>query len=276
MRNESFELIDKAIEGNKDALEKLLLSVNDMVFNLSLRILGNLYDAEDASQEIITKIITQLSSFRKESAFSTWVYRIATNYLINYKKSMFAKRPLNFEFYEKDIDEGFVPNTPELLQNVDERLLMDELKQSCTNVMLQCFDPESRCIFVLGMMFKVDSNICAEIFGITPEAYRQRLSRIRRRMADFLGEYCGLSKTGKCDCKKRLGYAIESHRLNPHNLEYSNLVNIKNSFTKAMEDMDDLSFIFADLPKYQAPKEIKTFLDQLLSSVSMKHIKVEV
>lgn len=77
----------------------------------------------------------------------------------------------------------------------------------------------------------------------------------------LLGEHCGLSKTGKCDCKKRLGYAIESHRLNPHNLEYSNLESIKNSFTRAMEEMDDLSFIFADLPKYQAPKEIKTFLD---------------
>lgn len=40
MRNESFELVDKAVEGNKDALGKLILSVNDMVFNLSLRMLG--------------------------------------------------------------------------------------------------------------------------------------------------------------------------------------------------------------------------------------------
>lgn len=53
-----------------------------MIFNLSLRMLGSPHDAEDASQEILIKIMSQLSAFRKESAFSTWVYRIATNYLI--------------------------------------------------------------------------------------------------------------------------------------------------------------------------------------------------
>lgn len=275
--DETFELVDKAINGNKKALETLILEVEDLIYNLSLRMLGSPYDAQDASQEIIIKIITQLSAFRKESSFSTWVYRIATNYLINYKKSMFAQHPLSFEFYGQDIDSGFIPNTEDLLQGVDESILAEELKQSCTNVMLQCLDPESRCIYVLGLMFKVDSKICAEIFDITPEAYRQRLSRIRKKVADFLGEYCGLSKTGKCNCKKRVGYAIKTHRLNPKNLEYSNLDCSENqSFTRAMEEMDDLSFIFADMPKYRADQDIKIFLDKLLASDKMKIITGEV
>lgn len=275
--DETFEIVDKAINGNKKALETLILEVEDLIYNLSLRMLGSPYDAQDASQEIIIKIITQLSAFRKESSFSTWVYRIATNYLINYKKSMFAQHPLSFEFYGQDIDSGFIPNTEDLLQGVDESILAEELKQSCTNVMLQCLDPESRCIYVLGLMFKVDSKICAEIFDITPEAYRQRLSRIRKKVADFLGEYCGLSKTGKCNCKKRVGYAIKTHRLNPKNLEYSNLDCSENqSFTRAMEEMDDLSFIFADMPKYRADQDIKIFLDKLLASDKMKIITGEV
>lgn len=277
MQNETFELVDKAVNGNKKALETLILEVEDLIYNLSLRMLGSPYDAQDASQEIIIKIITQLSAFRKESSFSTWVYRVATNYLINYKKSMFAQHPLSFEFYGQDIDSGFIPNTEDLLQGVDESILAEELKQSCTNVMLQCLDPESRCIYVLGLMFKVDSKICAEIFDITPEAYRQRLSRIRKKVADFLGEYCGLSKTGKCNCKKRVGYAIKTHRLNPKNLEYSNLDRSENqSFTRAMEEMDDLSFIFADMPKYHANQDIKIFLDKLLASDKMKIITGEV
>ena len=276
MQNETFELIDEAIGGNKAALEALVLSVENMIYNLSLRMLGSPHDAQDASQEIIIKIITQLSSFRKESAFPTWVYRIATNYLINYKKTMFAQRSLSFEYYGEDIDAGFVQNTPALLQNVDENILTDELKQSCTNVMLQCLDPESRCIYVLGLMFKVDSKICAEIFSTTPEAYRQRLSRIRKKMAEFLGEYCGLSKTGKCNCQKRIGYAITAGRLDPSNLEYSKLEKIyKNAFTQAMEEMDELSLIFANLPQYRVPKATKAFLDELLSSDSMKCIKAE-
>lgn len=273
MQDQTFELIDKALEGNKTALETLIVGVEDMIYNLSLRMVGSPHDAQDATQEIIIKIITQLSSFRKESAFSTWVYRIATNFLINYKKSMFAQRPLSFEFYAKDIDEGFIPNNPELFHNVDEKILVDELKQSCTNVMLQCLDPESRCIYVLGLMFKVDSKICADIFGITPEAYRQRLSRIRKKVADFLGEYCGLSKTGKCNCQKRLGFAIMTHRLNPQDLEYSKLEQIdRDAFTQAMEELDELSLIFSSMPKYNAPNETKQFLNKLLTSDSMKSI----
>lgn len=277
MQTEIFDLIDKAMDGSKKALEELILSTEDMIYNLSLRMLGSPQDAQDATQEIIIKIITQLSAFRKESSFSTWVYRIATNYLINYKKSMFAQRPLSFEFYGQDIDAGFIPGADHMLQGVEETILADELKQSCSNVMLQCLDPESRCIYVLGLMFRVDSKICGEIFGITPEAYRQRLSRIRKKVADFLGEYCGLSGTGKCSCKKRIGYAIATHRLDPQNLEYSKLGREEQaSFTHAMEEMDDLSFVFADMPKYHTPMEIRTFLDKLLSSDNMKIIRTEV
>lgn len=276
MQTETFELIDKAVEGNKTALEALILGVEDMIFNLSLRMLGSPHDAQDASQEIIVKVITQLGSFRKESAFSTWVYRITINYLINYKKSMFAQHPLSFEYYSKDIDRGFAPNTSELMQNVDENILADELKQSCTNVMLQCLDPESRCLYVLGVMFKIDSKIGAELFDTTPEAYRQRLSRIRKKVEAFLVDYCGLSQSGKCNCKKRVGYAIQTHRLDPHNLEYHNLEQAEqHSFTQAMEAMDELSLVFSELPKYHAPRETRAFLNKLLLSDCMKSIKKE-
>lgn len=280
MQNEAFELIDKAVNGDKKALGSLLVSVQDMVYNLSLRMLGSPHDAEDAVQEIMIKIMTQLSAFRKESAFPTWVYRIASNYLINCKKSMFAQRPLSFEFYAEDINAGFIPNTDDLLQGVENAILADELKQSCTNVMLQCLDPESRCIYVLGLMFKADSKICGEILGMTPEAYRQRLSRIRKRVAEFLGEYCGLSKTGKCSCKKRVGYAIKTHRLNPQELEYSKLEKLDDtdtfSFIEAMEEMDHLSDVFAHLPKYCSPLDTKSFLEKLLISDSMNIIRTEV
>lgn len=71
MQAEQFALADRAIGGDKKALEELLVGVQDMVYNLSLRMLGSPQDAEDASQEIYIRIITGLSSFRKESAFST-------------------------------------------------------------------------------------------------------------------------------------------------------------------------------------------------------------
>lgn len=280
MENETLELIDKAVAGDKKALQSVLTNVEDLIYNLSLRMLGSPHDAEDASQEIMIKIITQLSTFRKESAFSTWVYRIAANYLINYKKSMFAQHPLSFEYYAEDTKAGFIPNTVDLTQNVDESILAEELKLSCTNVMLQCLDPESRCIFVLGVMFKADSKVCGEILGLTPEAYRKRLSRIRKTVATFLSDYCGLSKTGSCNCRKRIGYAIKTHRLNPQNLEYSHLKKLPDTdtlgFTQAMEEMDELSLIFANLPKYRSPQDTRVFFEKLMESGNMNIIKAEV
>lgn len=267
--------IDQAVSGDRKALEDLLGEIQDMVFNLSLRMLGMIPDAEDASQEILIKVMTNLSSFKKESAFTTWVYRIAVNHLKNYKKSMFAKHPLSFEFYGADILCGKEKDIPDLTQGIDGALLEKELKLSCTNVMLQCLDAESRCIFILGTMFKADSRLAGEILGMTPEAYRQKLSRVRKKMAAFLDEYCGLSGKGVCSCKKRINYAIASHRLNPNVLEYSDLEEreeVLNGCLAAMETIDDLSLVFASFPAYRTPEKAKQFLNDFLQSAQYKLI----
>ena len=118
-------LIDKAVAGDKDSLETVILSVQDLVFNLSLRMLGTFPDAEDASQDILLKIITHLSSFKQDSSFSTWVFSIAVNHLKNYKKHMFAKFPLSFEFYGDDIANGKTEDVPDLTQDVEKALLAE-------------------------------------------------------------------------------------------------------------------------------------------------------
>ena len=245
---ELLALIEKAVAGDKESLETVILSVQDLVFNLSLRMLGTFPDAEDAAQDILLKIITHLSSFRGESAFSTWVFRIATNHLKNYQKHML----------------------PDLTQNVEKTILAEELKLSCTNVMLQCLDSESRCIFILGTMFKADSRIAGDILGITPEAYRQRLSRIRRKMANFLREYCGAYGNGTCRCADRVNYAIQNHRISPNQLTFSAAVPAETMLEvkEAMEDIDDLSQMFSFCKSYQSPESLKEFIQKFLDSTS--------
>ena len=269
-------LVEQATAGDKKALEALAAGVQDMVFNLSLRMLGTFADAEDAAQDILLKMITHLSSFRGDSAFTTWVFRIAVNHLKNYKKHMFARFPLSFEYYGDDIENGKIQDVPDLTQNVEKNLLAEELKMSCTNVMLQCLDPESRCIFILGTMFQLDSRIAGEILEMTPEAYRQRLSRVRRKMADFLGQYCGEYGGGRCKCKDRVNYAIQNHRIHPLKLDYTTaseipvqtIVDVKN----AMEEIDGLSQDFSFCKPYRSPERtrnlIKEFLDSTQLSVS--------
>lgn len=270
-------LVEKATSGDKNALETLIAGVQDIVFNLSLRMLGTFADAEDATQDILLKIITHLSSFRGDSSFTTWAFRIAANHLKNYKKHMFANCPLNFEYYGNDIENAKIQDVPDLTQNVEKNILAEELKMSCTNVMLQCLDTESRCIFILGTMFKLDSRIAGEILEITPEAYRKRLSRIRKKMADFLSEYCGEYGGGRCKCKNRLNYAIQSHRLNPLQLDYTTaaeipiqtIIDVKN----AMEDIDDLSQDFSFCKTYQSPERMKHLIQELLDSKQLSIIQ---
>ena len=125
---ELLTLIEKAVAGDKQSLETVLSSVQELVFNLSLRMLGTFPDAEDASQDILLKVMTHLSSYKGESAFSTWVFSIASNHLKDYKKHMFAKFPLSFEFYGDDINNADIHNIPDLTQDVERSILAEELK----------------------------------------------------------------------------------------------------------------------------------------------------
>lgn len=259
--------IEKAVAGDKEALGTVMESVQDLVFNLSLRMLGTFADAEDASQDILVKIMTHLSSFKGESAFSTWVFRIAVNYLKDYQKHMFAKMPLSFAFYGEDIKNAKLDDVPDLTQNVEKSVLAEELKLSCTNVMLQCLDAEERCIFILGTMFKVDSRIGGDIMGIAPEAYRQRLVRIRRKVADFLSEYCGAYGNGTCKCSDRVHYAIQNHRIAPNQLDFTSAVITAQTVLEvkeAMEEIDDLSQQFSFCKAYQPPERLKRFIEDFL------------
>jgi len=259
-------LIGQATAGDKAALETVLAGVQDLVFNLSLRMLGTFHDAEDASQDILLKVMTHLSSFKGESAFTTWVFRIAVNHLKDYKKHMFAQFPLSFEFYGDDIRNGKIQDVPDLTQNVEKAILAEELKLSCTNVMLQCLEPESRCVFILGTMFQVDSRIAGDILGITPEAYRQRLSRVRKKMADFLSEYCGEYGKGTCHCTDRVNYAIQNHRITPSRLDFTTAKPSDTALevTAAMEEIDGYAQQFSFCRTYRSPERLKQMIRDFL------------
>ena len=157
-------LVAAAVAGDRAALEELLGQVNDRIFTLTLRMLGTVPDAEDATQDILLRIITNLRTFQGKSAFSTWATRIAINYLYDYRKGMFAQHPLTFEMYGADTAQGFPVSDMSLCDGVDHHLLAEELKLSCTNVLLQCLKPEERVAYVLGTMFgRKASKVSEEI-----------------------------------------------------------------------------------------------------------------
>ena len=86
------ETLSAAIAGDLVALDKVLLAIQPGIYNLAVRVLGHRDDAADATQEILLKVVTHLGSFRGESAFATWVWRVAHNHLMT-ARTRSVKRP---------------------------------------------------------------------------------------------------------------------------------------------------------------------------------------
>ncbi len=268
-------LVEKAVSGDKHALEELIISVKDKIYNLSLRMLWNPSDAEDVTQEILIKVITNLSKFRHESKFSTWVYSIATNHLINLKKRGLENQELSFEIFEKGIEEGFNTREPVFVSEVDRNILAEELKVSCTHAMLLCLDREHRMIYILSSMFGINSKEGASIMNITPEAYRKRLSRTREKMKSFMKKNCGLVNQNKtCNCHKRVEVAIENRRINPEHLIFVNKQLAENDLVgvckEEMEDIDKVSAVFTSNPYYMTPDSLLQGIKQMIYSGKYK------
>ena len=86
------QLVREAVQGSGSALEEIVRRIQHPIYSLSLRMLLNRQDAEDAAQEIIIRVITNLRTYRFEGSFRAWVLRIAVNKLKTVRKTFAEKR----------------------------------------------------------------------------------------------------------------------------------------------------------------------------------------
>src|SRR5579862_8900483 len=127
------ELVAEAQHGNRVALEKLVLRHQAWIYNIAVRMVFRPQDAEEVTQEVLVKVITKLSTFKGESTFRTWLYRIAANHVLNMKRRWAETRTTTFADYGAAIDA-----TPDLdlpdpnTVPVEVPLLVEETKNSCT------------------------------------------------------------------------------------------------------------------------------------------------
>src|SRR5687767_10794550 len=99
MTNPPDELIASAKAGNRAALTTLVQQIQPDLFALCVRMLWHRQDAEDACQEILVRLVTRLSTFRGESRFSTWLYRVAVRHLIDFRRSRVEGAVPTFEAF---------------------------------------------------------------------------------------------------------------------------------------------------------------------------------
>jgi DNA-directed RNA polymerase specialized sigma24 family protein len=87
-------LVLRAKSGDRAALEELVRRHQAWIYNIDVRMLYHPQDAEDATQEILVKALTALSSYEGRSSFRTWLYRIVVNHVLNAKRGGGAKGEL--------------------------------------------------------------------------------------------------------------------------------------------------------------------------------------
>lgn len=203
--------IEHAKDGDAKALETLVRGLQDRVFHLARRMVYDPEIAQDATQEILIRIVTKLSTFQGESKFETWAYRVATNYLLTAKKVIAADPGLSFQMYSDDLLDGLAD---ENAMAPDDHIMLNELRIKCTMAMLLCLDRNYRAAYVIGEVLEFDHGEAAFLLDITTANFRKRLSRARARVQEFTAANCGLANsTAPCSCPKRLGRAMSSGRI---------------------------------------------------------------
>jgi RNA polymerase sigma factor (sigma-70 family) len=260
------DLVAQAKNGDRAALEKLVLRHQAWIYNIAVRMVFQPHDAEEVTQEVLVKAITKLSTFKGESKFRTWLYRITANHVLNMKRRGAETQSLTFATYGAAID-----NTPDLelpdpkTVPVEMPLLVEEAKVGCTMGMLLCLDRKQRLIFTLGEILGASDTVGAEVLEMTADNFRQCLARARRDLHSFMNNQCGLvNKSNPCRCPKKTRGFIEHGHVDPHHLLFvpehvEQVRNVAGETVRGVEDVVERQHaaIFREHPFLQPSDQIQ-------------------
>jgi RNA polymerase sigma factor (sigma-70 family) len=214
-------LINKAIGGDKNALEEIIKRFQDWIFNVALSFVADRDDAADITQEVLIKIVTSLGTFKQESDFKTWVYRIIKNHFLNMRRRKYEVNTLTFEQFGNGLDAIADEPLSNYSFEVEEKFIVEEAKLSCMKAMLLCLDREQRMIFILGELFEFADTVGSEIMEISKENFRIKLHRAKQQLYNFMNDKCGLiNKKNSCRCARKTAGFIKMGFVDPVNLHF--------------------------------------------------------
>jgi RNA polymerase sigma factor (sigma-70 family) len=210
------DLVEQAKRGDRHVLEEIVRRIQDRIYGLAIRMLFIPADAQDATQEILVKVVTHLGTFKRESRFETWVFSIASNHLMTMSRNRAERWRITFDFCREAVDRAGPPGGSDPSPGAEQQLIVREMERSCIHYLLLCLGRELRLAFILGEIVGVSSAEGAEILGLKQAAYRQRLSRAKKQVLGFLSRQCGLVDTGNpCRCEALAAYQVEMGYLDP-------------------------------------------------------------
>ena len=272
------ELVGRANDGDRAAIEQLILRHQAWVYNIAVRMVFHPQDAEEVTQEVLVKAVTRLSTFRGGSAFRTWLYRIAANHVLNMNRRGAELPPHTFAEYAAAID-GIPdmdlpdPNTVP----VDVPLLVEEAKLTCTTGMLMCLDRRQRLVFTLGEVLGASDTVGGEVLDMSADNFRQSLARARRDLYQFMHDRCGLvNADNPCRCPKKTKGFIEAGHVDPDRLLFASrhALQVRSAAGDTIREIEgaldrQYADVFRDHPFHQPPDQV-AWLRQLLEMPAVR------
>lgn len=217
--NNDAVLIKHALIGSKDALEQLIIKHQQWIYNIAFRMVANHEDANDISQEIVIKLITNLSSYdASKAAFRTWAYRIIVNHVLNMKRREYEKAHSSLEHFYSFVDR--IPDEDPMIAP-DMGIIVQDTMIGCVLGALMCLERTQRIVFILGVVFDVTSKQGAEILNVSRENFRKILSRSRKKLYSFMNNKCGLiNENAPCQCRNKINEFIRQGWHSRDNLQF--------------------------------------------------------
>jgi RNA polymerase sigma factor (sigma-70 family) len=171
--------IQQVIDGDAASFSYLVTQYKDLAFAIAIRILQNEQDAEEAVQDAFVQAFRKIKSFRGESRFSTWLYRI----VVNHSLTRARKRKRVVPYADLELAEGQF----EAIETSYSRLTSQE-QTKYINLALERLAPEDRTLLTLYYLEEQPIGEIAEITGISKENTKMRLHRARGKMYGVLSK----------------------------------------------------------------------------------------
>jgi len=193
MLKSELTLIEKVKAGDYAAFESLYRSYKRRIFSLCLRMVDDYSLAEDFTQEAFITAFRRIDTFRGDSAFATWVHRIAVNIVLMHvrqQKSRGTMASLDDTITEDDLSMG------EKL-GVEDRRLSSSIDRVSLETAINRLAPGYRIVLVLQDIEGYEHSEIAELMGCSVGNTKSQLHKARLRLRDLLSEASELSQAGR-------------------------------------------------------------------------------
>ena len=185
-REQEAMIVRKVLQGDVNAFEKLVTEYEKAVYAIAQRMTGNAEDAADMTQETFIKAYNSLSSFRGDSKFSVWLYRIANNVCLDFLRSKNRRPTVSLSTEDDDGEETQLDIADE--SQSPELLLESSLTRDAVRRGLDSLPPDYKQILLLREIQGLSYEEIAAALDIESGTVKSRIFRARKRLCTFLIE----------------------------------------------------------------------------------------